>query len=59
MTDLAQGGALGLGQQQPAFQLGLEDAVLGGEILIAQQELLVDRPGYVGARSEAIRPMTR
>ncbi len=33
MADLAQGGALSLGQQQPAFQLGLEDAVLGGEIL--------------------------
>ena len=38
MTDLAQGGALGLGQQEPAFQLGFEDAVLGGEIFIAEQE---------------------
>ena len=59
MTDLAQGGALGLGQQEPAFQLGFEDAVLGGEIFIAQQELLIDRPGDVGENASPVHLLLR
>ncbi len=56
MADLAQGGPLGVGQQESAFQLGFEDAVLGGEIFIAQQELLIDRPGDVGEHASPIHP---
>ena len=34
--------------QSAATELGFEDAILGGEVFIAEQELLIDRSGDVG-----------
>jgi len=34
--------------------MGLEDAILGGQILIAKQELLVHRPGDVGEQADPV-----
>jgi hypothetical protein len=48
MTDLAQHASLGVRQFQSTFQLRLEDAVLGGQILVPPQQLLVHRPRHVG-----------
>ena len=44
MTDLAQRASLGVREIRPTIQLRLEDAVLGGQILVPPQQLLVHRP---------------
>jgi hypothetical protein len=48
MTDLAEHAPLGVRKLQPTNQLRLEDAVLGGQIFIPRQQLLVHRPRHVG-----------
>ncbi len=48
MTDLAQRASLGVREIRPTLQLRLEDAVLGGQILVPPQQLLVHRPRHVG-----------
>ncbi len=42
--------------QLSAFQLGFEDAVFRCEVFIAQQELLVDRPGSILLLREMLPP---
>src|SRR5262249_38084627 len=54
MTDLAERGSIGVRQLQPALQLGLQDAVFGGQIFITRQQLLVDRPGNAGQHARPI-----
>jgi hypothetical protein len=46
--NLGQGGLFTLGKQQTALDLRFENAVLGGQILVPQQELLIDRSCDVG-----------
>ena len=53
MTDLPESGSLGVRKLQPSFQLGLQDAVFGCQILIPKQQLLVHRPGDVGQDARA------
>ena len=48
MADLAERGPLGVRELQPPFQLGLQDAVFGGQIFVPRQQLLVHRPRDVG-----------
>jgi hypothetical protein len=48
MTDLAERGPLGVRELQSTFQLGLQDAVFGGQIFVPRQQLLVHRPRDVG-----------
>jgi hypothetical protein len=48
MTDLAEHASLGVRKLQPTIQLHLEDAVLGGQIFVPRQQLLVHRPRHVG-----------
>jgi hypothetical protein len=48
MTDLAERGSLGVGEPEPSFQLGLKDAVFGGQIFVPRQQLLIHRPRDVG-----------
>jgi hypothetical protein len=54
MTDLAQHASLGVRQLRPAIQLRLEDAVLGGQILVPRQQLLVNRSRHVGQDTRPI-----
>jgi hypothetical protein len=54
MTDLAERASLGVRELQSPFQLGLNDAVLGGQIFVPRQQLLVDRPRDVGQDSRPI-----
>ena len=44
MTDLAKPGSLGVRDLELSFQLGLQDAVFGGQIVVPHQQLLVHRP---------------
>jgi hypothetical protein len=37
MTDLAKRGSLGVRELQPPFQLGLQDAIFGGQIFVPRQ----------------------
>src|SRR6202140_2687082 len=46
--NLGQGGLFTVGQQQTALDLHFENAVLGSQILVPQQELLIDRSCDVG-----------
>ena len=48
MTDLAERDPLGVRELQSTFQLGLQDAVFGGQIFVPRQQLLVHRPRDVG-----------
>src|SRR5215468_8741527 len=41
LGDLGQGGSLRIGQPQPGGQLGAENAILGDQVLVAQQQLLI------------------
>jgi len=60
MTDLAERGSLGVRELQPPVQLGLQDAVFGGEIFVPHKQLLVHHPGYVGQDARPIHngPLT-
>ncbi len=44
MTDLAERGSLGVRELQPPLQLGLQDAIFGGQIFDPRQQLLVHHP---------------
>ena len=44
MADLGERGSFGVGELQPPFQLGFQDAIFGGQIFIPRQQLLVHRP---------------
>src|SRR6266567_9256067 len=44
MTDLAERGSLGVRELQPPLQLGLQDAIFGGQIFNPRQQLLVHHP---------------
>src|SRR5712671_5582521 len=44
MTDLAERGSLGVRELQPPLQLGLQDAIFGGQIFNPRQQLLVHPP---------------
>ena len=59
MTDLAEHASLGVRKLQPTSQLHLEDAVLGGQIFVPRQQLLVHRPRHVGQDARPIhnRPL--
>ena len=54
MTDLAERGSLGVRELQPSFELGLQDAVFGGQILVPCQQLLIHRPRDVGQDARPI-----
>ena len=59
MTSLAERGLLGVRELQSTFQLGLQDAVFGRQILVLRQQLLVHRPRDVGQDARPIhnRPL--
>src|SRR5262245_14307053 len=48
MTNLAERGSLGVRELEPSFELGLQDAVFGGQIFVPRQQLLINRPRDVG-----------
>ena len=48
MTDLAERASLGVRKLQPSIQLGLQDAIFGGQIFVPRQQLLVHCPRHVG-----------
>jgi len=54
MTNLAERGSLGVRERQPSFQLGLQDAVFGGQIFGPRQQLLVHHAGDVGQDTRPI-----
>ena len=54
MTDLAERGSLGVRELEPPFQLGLQDAIFGGQIFDARQQLLVHRPRDEGQNTRPI-----
>ena len=60
MTGYTPHGPLGVREPQPAFQLGLQDAIFGGQIFVPRQQLLVHRPRDEGqdapASGFALRP---
>ena len=54
MTDLAEHASLGVRKLEPTIQLHLEDAVLGGQIFVPRQQLLMHRPRHVGQDARPI-----
>jgi hypothetical protein len=54
MTNLAQRGSLGVGELQPLFQPGLQDAIFGGQIFVPRQQLLVHHASHVGQDARPI-----
>ena len=58
MTDLAERGSLGVRELQPPFQLGLQDAIFGGQIFDPRQQLLVHRPRDEGQNARPIHSLT-
>jgi len=46
LGDLGQGSSLRIRQPQPGGQLGAENAILGDQVLVAQQQFLVDQSGH-------------
>src|SRR5260370_22013274 len=54
MTDLAEHASLGVRQLQSAYPLRLQDAVLGGQIFIPREKLLVHCPRHVGQHTPPI-----
>jgi hypothetical protein len=54
MTDLAQRGSLGVGELQPPFQPGFEDAIFGGQIFVPRQQFLVHQACHVGQDARPI-----
>ena len=44
--NLAQGGSLRIRQPDPGRQMGSEDAILGRQIFVAQQQFLIDEARY-------------
>jgi hypothetical protein len=54
MTDLAERGSLGVRELQPPLQLGLQDAIFGGQIFNPRQQLLVHHPRDEGQNARPI-----
>jgi hypothetical protein len=54
MTDLAERGSLGVRELQPSLQLGLQDAIFGGQIFVPRQQLLVHHASDVGQDAHPI-----
>jgi hypothetical protein len=54
MTNLAELGSLGVQELDPSFQLGLQDAVFGGQIFVPRQQLLIHRASGVGQDARPI-----
>ncbi len=54
MTDLAERGSLGVRELQPPLQLGLQDAIFGGQIFDPRQQLLVHHPRDEGQNARPI-----
>ena len=42
LSDLGQGGSLPIRQPEPGLQAGSEDAILGHQVFVAQQQFLID-----------------
>jgi hypothetical protein len=65
MTDLTERASLGVRELQSTPQLGLHDAVFGGQIFVPSQQLLVHLSRYIGQDARPIhteppaRPSTR
>ena len=49
--DLGQGGSLCIRQPQPRRQVSSEDAILGREVFVPQQQFLIDEAGYKGQKA--------
>ena len=54
MADLAERASLCVRELQTTFQLRLDDAVLGSQIFVPRQQLLVHRPCHVGQDARPI-----
>jgi hypothetical protein len=54
LGDLAQGGSLGVRQPQAGWKLGSEDAILGGEVFIAEQQLLINEARHKGKQARPV-----
>src|SRR3974390_974714 len=54
MTELAQFGSLSVRELQPPLQLGLQNAIFGGQIFEACQQLLIHQPGDEGRDARPI-----
>jgi hypothetical protein len=61
MADLAEHLSRGVQERQPTIQLHLENAVLGSQIFVPRQHLLVCGPRHVGQHARPIhyRPLPR
>lgn len=59
MTDLAKQASLRVQEPQPTIQLRLENGVLGRQVFVPRQQLLVYRPRHVGQDTRPIhkRPL--
>jgi hypothetical protein len=47
-ADLGQGDPFSVGEEEPSFDLTAKDSVLGGEVLVSFEQLLVHRPSDEG-----------
>jgi hypothetical protein len=54
MTNLAEPGSLGVRELEASLQLGLQDAVFGGQIFVPRQQLLIHRASDVGQDASPI-----
>ena len=54
LSDLGQGAPLRIGEPESARQVGSQDAVLSGQVLILQQQLLIDQARH---KSQKTCPM--
>ena len=53
--DLGQGGSLRIRQPKPGWQVGSEDAILGHQVFVAQQQLLVDEARHKGQKARPVK----
>src|SRR5262245_61578679 len=51
LRDLGQCGSLRVRQPEPGRQMGSEDAVLGRQVFVAQQQFLIDEAGHEGQQA--------
>ena len=50
-TDLSEGGSLGIREAHTGGKVGSEDAILGCEVLILEQEFLIDQASDIRQQS--------
>src|SRR5260370_36169445 len=50
-ADFGKRSSLGTGQPEAWQQMGFQDAVLGQQVLILQEQFLVDEPGHEGQKT--------